>query len=141
MAFGFPATYSDTMELSGARQEARDAIRSIFDLLGWPYSEITPDRFVARTSFSALSWGEKVTVSLESPGIAQVESRCVYGIFDWGENKKNVDIFIERLSLRELRYAKAATEPEYFDSQGKTPLGRALIDEQRPDGPKSPQDQ
>lgn len=129
MAFGFPASYSDSVELSGDRPEAREAIRSIFVLLGWPYSEADPDRFVARTGISASSFGETVTVTLEPPGIAKIESRCrFFALFDWGKNKRNVDAFIQRFSIRELRYAKSAGSPKFFDSRGKTPLDRALAD-------------
>jgi rhomboid protease GluP len=129
MAFGFPASYSASVELSGDRPNARETVRSIFDLLGWRYTENHADHFTATVPMSGSSWGEKVTVTLEPPGVLKIHSVCNFPqIFDWGKNKRNVDSFIERFSLREVRNAKISEEPEHFDSEGKTRLDRALID-------------
>jgi hypothetical protein len=129
MAFGFPASYTNTVDLTGSRQDAREAVRAVLDLLGWPYVEQHADRFVATVPMSGSSWGETVTITLESPAVARVNSACRFlQLFDWGKNKRNVDVFIERFSLREVRYAKTSDDPKYFDSEGKTPLDRALVD-------------
>lgn len=129
MAFGFPASYTASVKLSGDRKNARETVRSIFDLLGWQYTEHHADHFTAIVPVSHSSWGEKVTVTLEPPGMLKVHSICRFPqIFDWGKNKRNIDSFIDRFSLRELRYAKTSEETAQFDKEGKTPLERALVD-------------
>ncbi len=129
MAFGFPASYTATIDLNESRQNARETVRSIFELLGWKYTEHHADHFTAKVPVSGASWGETLTVTLEPPRILKVHSACSFlQIFDWGKNKRNVEAFVDRFSARERRTARAGEAPEFIDSTGKTPLDRALAD-------------
>lgn len=78
-----------------------------------------------------LSWGETVTISLDEDDSVTVRSACrnPLQLFDWGQNKRNVDQFISLFSIRQIREAKCDfKQPVYLDDQGKTPVDRMIED-------------
>src|SRR5215210_3636162 len=100
MAFGLPASFQTEHDLLGSRQTARDAIVYAFELVGWNYVMIDVDHFRAKVPPNHSSWGEIVTVSLDTPGYLQIKSHCRSPIqfFDWGKNRRNVDQFLTYFS-------------------------------------------
>lgn len=128
MALGFPASYKEEIDLTACREIARDAAVYAFQALGWAFEVESFDRFSAKVPISASSWGETITVSLETPGAITIRSVCrVPQFFDWGKNKRNVEEFVAHFAPKERREAQLhGTEPEFFDSHGKTPLERAI---------------
>ena len=128
MAIGFPASYSERVDLNISRGSARNVVAHAFDRLGWHFEMLDADTFKAFVSVSGLSWGEFVTVSLSEASILQIRSACRnWQIIDWGKNKKNVEQF---LSLFEARAAREEQlnggEPAYLDADDKTPIERAI---------------
>ena len=131
MAFGFPAKYSETVEYPGATRDAvRNAAAYAFDILGWEYVESSSGDFVVRTGINLNSWGERFTVSLLEPGCVMVESRCLFfQVFDWGDNKRSVERFLAHFEGRLTRnILEPKPEPEHFDANGRTPVGRIIGD-------------
>ena len=129
MAIGFPASYSEWVELSISRGAAREAVSYILGLLEWPFEMTDNDTFRAKVCLSASSWGERVTISLSEPGMMEIESSCWYPlqVIDWGKNKQNVTRFLTLFEPKAAREAKLPREePEAFDAEGKTPVERAL---------------
>ncbi len=128
MAIGFPASYTERIELDISRSSARNAVAHAFDRIGWHFEMLDADTFKAFVSVSGYSWGEFVTVSLSEASILQIRSACRnWQIIDWGKNKKNVEQF---LSLFEARAAREEQlnggEPAYLDDDGKTPVERVI---------------
>jgi hypothetical protein len=63
-----------------------------------------PGSGVGRTAPARKTFGEKLAVSVaegsNERGSVSIESRLVFGLIDWGENKKNVDRFFDLLRTR-----------------------------------------
>ena len=136
MAIGLPASYTGSADLGGSRQAAREVIRSVMGLLGWEYSELHADLFIAKIPVSGSSWGERITVTLESPGRVVIKSSCLdFQVFDWGKNKKNVNDFLQRYHLREPWLVAASSDPGMIDSDGTTPLQKVI--DPRSGGPEN----
>jgi hypothetical protein len=127
MAFGFPASFQVERDLAGSRQNARSAIIHAFDVLRWPYEMEDKDTFRVSLSANVLSWGENVSVSIE-PGIVRIKSICKLPtqVFDWGKNKQNVKQFLTYFEPSEIRNQQLASERDFIDETGNTPLERAL---------------
>ncbi len=128
MAIGFPASYSEHIELDISRSSARNVVAHAFDRIGWHFEMLDADTFKAFVSVSGYSWGEFVTVSLSEASILQIRSTCRnWQVVDWGKNKKNVEQF---LSLFEARAAREEQlnggESAYLDDCGKTPVERVI---------------
>jgi hypothetical protein len=135
MAFGFPAYHTETIELAASRQAAREAVIYVFDALEWRYEFLHPDLYRVVRPMNPFTWGETVTVSLETPGVVVIESKCVFPlqIIDWGANKRNVPTFVERFTLKSTRDLKiGGEEPIAFDKRGRTPLDRVLNEDEGP---------
>ena len=84
---------------------------------------------------SGFSWGEQVAIRLSYDGAVTVRSRCqgiMFQIFDWGKNKRNVDSFFDLLMARGPRVSlmSSLNETPHFDKEGKTPLQRAISNEE-----------
>ena len=129
MAFGFPASYSHEINIVGSRNDAREAIRYVLGLLGWKFESPDPDTYIASLSMNALSWGEKITISLVRPDFLSIESKCSFPfqLFDWGKNRSNVRQFVSIFEPKAVRDAKLQIgQLTNFDEEGKTPLERAL---------------
>ncbi|MGB7202274.1 MAG: hypothetical protein WBD16_08385 [Pyrinomonadaceae bacterium] len=130
MSFGFPASYTETVNLVGSRYSARQAVIETFENLGWNFDETDSDCFWVKIPMSGLSWGEILTVSLE-PGVAKVHSKCNFPqLIDWGKNKRNVFEFVDRFSIKEITDAKLVDAKEHFlDEKGNSPIQRLLRDD------------
>src|SRR5688572_12231974 len=129
MAFGLPASSVARHDLIASRRVARESILYTFGLLGWKYEMADPDRFYATVALSGMSWGEKVTVSIETPGVLEIRSVCrsPLQLFDWGKNNQNIARFLELFLPKEARDAKLwPMEPAYLDEAGDTPVDRVL---------------
>jgi len=135
MAIGFPAKYEKTVEMHLDRAVLREAIEGVLDTLGWSYRSDTADEFTARAPLTGFSWGERVTIHLSYDGVVSVKSKCegvMFQIFDWGKNKQNVDSFFDLLAVKAPRVSLVSSldEKQYFDKDGKTPLQRALANDE-----------
>jgi hypothetical protein len=77
------------------------------------------------------TWGSGFVVSLETPGVLQIRSSSrFFQVFDWGENKRNVNRFLAHYSPKELRELRdRPNEPAYLDEAGQTPVGRLLSED------------
>lgn len=107
MAFGFVPRYSREESFDNSPDEIRllavEAARS----LEWEVGQVTRNTIIAYTSFSMTSWSERITIVITDRTLS-VKSECNGSqIFDWGKNKKNVGVFIEK--FYQLR---AAMSPE-----------------------------
>lgn len=129
MAFGFPASYSTQVDLIGNREAARNAVESTLETMGWEYSVIDPNTFIARVPYGGGSWGETVTITL-ADGSIEIRSACYFQVIDWGKNRRNVDNFLGVFSSREMINVKIfSNEPIFLDEDGKSPIERMLMDE------------
>lgn len=128
MAFGFPAKYSERIELNVSRQTAREAIEYAANLRGWSLSQPDSDTFTTRTQMSGFSWGEAISISLSEGGILNVESKCYpFQIFDWGKNKQNVTQFLILFESRVIRDVKLLNEiSEQFERDSESRVDRFL---------------
>lgn len=131
MGFGLAANYETTIPLQFDRALVREAIVKTLDGLGWRHEMRPPDRFTAKVRISGLSWGERVSISIE-PGALEVKSECypVPQLYDWGKNKRNVEAFLDLYSAKLVSVAKFsdAIDRPAFDTSISTPLERVLKD-------------
>lgn len=128
MAIGFPASYTERIELDISRSSARIVVEHTFDVLGWRFEMLDAYTFRAQVKESGIDFGETVTVSLSEAAVLVVRSKVRgWALSDWGKNKKNVTHF---LSLFEARAAREEQlnggEPTYLDAGGKTPVERVI---------------
>jgi hypothetical protein len=130
MAFGFPPSYTERIDLVGSRRTAREAVIETFEALEWEFVEIDPYLFRAK-----LDDGGLLTVSLEEPGVAVIKSRndgwFPPAFHDLGANKLNVRTFADRFAIKEVRDAKiaeAVNKEHFLNQQGQTPLDRLFKD-------------
>jgi len=135
MSIGFPPKYEKTVEMHLDRAVLREAIAGVLDTLGWSFRSDTADEFVARAPMSGFSWGERVTIHLSYNGAVTVRSKCegvMFQIFDWGRNKRNVDSFFDLLMAKGPRVSLVASldEKQHFDEDGKTPVQRAISNDE-----------
>ena len=109
----------------------REAIAKTLDDLGWRHESRHPDLYIAKVSTSMLTWGERVTISIDG-GELDVKSGCypIPELIDWGKNRKNVDRFLALLSAKSVTIAKFqdAIDKPAFDTSLSTPLERVLKD-------------
>lgn len=106
MAFGFPARFKESRTFSLAEDELFAAVKSAFENIGWLAYEIRHGGKEIHKWLhnSPMTWGEEFTVKVLPGGLIEVESRCTSGgwrgmsqIFDFGANRKNVDVFFAQL--------------------------------------------
>ena len=131
MAFGFPASYETEIEVTGSHMEIRDAIENSFELLGWEFSsDDTRSFFTARVPPSLTSWREFFTVSLAKQPLITLGSKCwQFQLFDWGKNKRNVELFLEIFPARLSRVSALSDQaPVYLDADGRTPIERLIAE-------------
>ena len=132
MSIGFPASYTEQIEQSGSRDDAREAASYAFDALGWKYEQSDRDIYKAELEVSGSSWGETVTVSFFEPGVVIVENKCSFPfqIFDWGKNRRNVRTFIEHFLAKEQSDLQLdPIGPAHFDARGNSPVERLFSDD------------
>jgi hypothetical protein len=128
MAFGFPASYTEIISTVGSRNDTRAAIIGVFEALSWSFKLAGPDLYEVQMPTSASSGGETLTVSLTDEGTVVVASKCrFFQVYDWGQNKRNVNEFAARFSPREIREALLGqNEPAYLSESGQTPVERMI---------------
>jgi hypothetical protein len=104
MAFGFPANFTESRKTTHRYYELTSTVKSTLARLGWQYRSLSSDEFEVHISINVTSWGEKMKIEILQDGVIKVESKCAYPFqcFDWGKNKKNVQIFFAALSGLEL---------------------------------------
>jgi hypothetical protein len=81
-----------------------DAIARVLPPAGFKVNTVDPARgmvFAVRST-SLWSWGENVTIQVgqagpTQPSEARIDSALVFGLVDWGRNRKNVDKIVEAL--------------------------------------------
>lgn len=95
MAFGFPPTYTESLQVDLLDNDhfllfAIEAAK----LQNWDVSFISENEFTAYTKFSMVSWSEEVNITISENTIT-IKSACTsIQLFDWGKNKKNIENFI-----------------------------------------------
>jgi hypothetical protein len=97
MAFGFPASHSESYSVDTEDTlDMRALVRASIESLGWEMGGEGPDYILASVSWSARSWGEKISVRFLSDNSISVTSKCVWPIqcFDWGSNQDNTEKLI-----------------------------------------------
>lgn len=129
MAFGIPASYSETRRFKRRRDELRSAIEAAFESLGWRYSAVSFHTYRAEISIGLFSWGENVVVEMFPNDEIQVKSQCAFQpqIIDWGKNRRNVKQFFRRLEETENLCAETIANqrnPPAFDEKGFSPIER-----------------
>jgi hypothetical protein len=132
MALGFPASFTEEIAVVGSRESVCDAIVGAFDALGWRYVQNEFRDYVVHVPMSGFSWGETLTVALADRCVL-VESVCRWPlqVVDWGKNNRNVEQFTSIFSIRQIREARFGDQaPMYLDADGRTPLDRAIGDEE-----------
>ena len=131
MAVGFPASFSTEVKLVGSRKGAHEAVIGTFETLGWRHEAVSVDVYRVQVPMNVFSWGETLTVTLTDESTALIESKCRWPLqlFDWGQNKRNVDQFTTIFAIRDIREAKGDyKDPVYLDEKGRTPINRTILD-------------
>lgn len=82
-----------------------------FAALDWQVTHISEAGLIAATKMSATSWGEALTIRMDG-NTASIKSEVSGQVVDWGRNKKNIQLLLEKLD--EL---KAATPTASLDDQ------------------------
>jgi hypothetical protein len=100
MSFGFPAYSSGSQNFTLGEQELADTVGEALRVLGWPYENPLPNKFVARISMSLWSWGERLIVDIAHDGTITANSECAFPLqcVDWGRNGWNVRSFFDEVS-------------------------------------------
>lgn len=90
MAFGIPAKF--VTEVAIPSPYIVQIIGDALDAAGFAgIYQVSETRFQARASMSLLSYGERIIVDFDPhQGVARLQSRCFWGVFDWGKNKQNI---------------------------------------------------
>lgn len=130
MAFGFPASFTATINTFGSPDATRTAILGAFQTLGWKYTILGPDRCEARVPVNILSWGETLTVEFGGVNTVTITSKCRgIQVVDWGKNRQNVNQFLSHFSKSAARSAKPArNQPAYMDESGRSPVDNLIRD-------------
>lgn len=93
MAFGFPPVYEEAHRFNVHPDYLLAAAGQAVDALRWPAVTSAPYRVQISFPFSMLSYGEKMDITIYQDGTVHARSKCVFGVIDWGKNKKNVTTF------------------------------------------------
>ena len=130
MAIGLPAGFSAQIDTDIPRDAAILAAEYAFELLGWKLISADGAKLIAKVPGSVSSWGERIQVEISSLGRLDISSRCVspLQLFDWGKNRRNVELFTEILERKAALADRSMVEPEYMDERGETPVERAFSD-------------
>jgi hypothetical protein len=107
MAFGFPASFTASINTFAPPDATRTAIIGAFQALGWKYTVLGPERCEASVPVNILSWGEVLTVELTSANTVTITSRCRgIQVVDWGKNRQNVNQFLSHFSQHATHAAR-----------------------------------
>ena len=133
MSFGFPAYSTSSQRFHLSQQNLVEVVRESLDSLGWRYETTSPNKFLARNSVNLWSWGEKIAVEVSYDGTVAAKSECllVTQCFDWGKNRRNLEVFFDEVS----RVASAREAPRLpvasYDEESLTPVERVIRDEEK----------
>ena len=97
MAFGFPARYEESHRFNLHPDYLSPAAAQAVASLGWRVYAGNPYQLSARAPFNLLSYGEDVTITIYQDGTVHAASKLLFGLFDWGRNKSNVNKFFMQL--------------------------------------------
>jgi hypothetical protein len=99
MAVGFPPRFTQSRIFPLEQAELMARAKAALDDLGWPYKVEWGKELVAVPDFMWIySRREELRLQFEPGGVLRAESRCVGypQIFDFGKNRKNVELFFAR---------------------------------------------
>lgn len=128
MAFGFPAYFTGGQRFGLGQPALAEVVAETLGALGWPYEPLTPNTFAARNRANLWSWGERMSVEVSPDGSVTARSECALPTqcFDWGKNRRNVEVFFAELtravSAREAR--RLPVSP--YDEENRTPVERVI---------------
>lgn len=128
MMFGFPASYEIDIEVTGSRSDIREAMERTFDLLDWKFTaDEERNLFTARVTPN-LSWfAQNFVVSFAEEPVVNIRSSCRFQLFDWGQNRRNVNRFLKIFSSRLNWIASlAGPPPTYLDRDERSPIERVI---------------
>lgn len=96
---------SGTRTCRGSFAEISAAVRTEMEALGWKVSEATAKSLVANAPATILSWGEKITVTLQQgrvPATADltIDSDAKAQLISWGKDDDNVTRLLKALDER-----------------------------------------
>ncbi len=145
MAFGFPAYFTDSQRHSASPHVLILAVKETLNFLGWKYEMVSPERLEAQIPADLYSWGERLSIVTSFDGTVTAKSSCLLRTqcFDWGKNRRNLEIFFDKLSrtmadhqsTRSPNGSQEQSSPQGhkpltapFDERAKTPIQR-LFDE------------
>ena len=99
MAFGFPAYHEDEVSHKGVKaNDLRRCITEALVELTWIADE-DDDLWFGNTGMNLLSYGETIRIERHAGGLVTICSECKMPTqcFDWGRNKRNVNLFFDTL--------------------------------------------
>ena len=131
MRISFPARYCSNYRIASEKTGAIKAIKTVFENLNWNYSPISDCKFIVSIPFNFWSFGEKIEVELSGEDVI-ICSKCIspFQCFDWGKNKRNVDLFIKELkrTKRDLLSGRPIQTTDSFDKNGLSPVERIFAE-------------
>ncbi len=92
VAVRFPAAWSDVRRLNSPDGDLLAAAEAALAAMRVRSCEGTDTSLHARVPTNCSSWGERIDVRIRG-GIVECRSRCVFGLVDWGKNRRNVGKF------------------------------------------------
>lgn len=95
-AIRFPAAWSEARRFHAEDADLMDGAREALRVVGLRWRETSAGVLSARVSMGWQSWGERMDVRI-TDGLVECDSRCVYGLYDWGKNRQNVTSFFGAL--------------------------------------------
>ena len=136
MAIGFPPFSVMRRRYTLRSLELTDFVEETFRALGWKYELIAAGEYVAKTSLSVSSWGEKVHVTIDPNGTVEAQSECSFPLqwLDFGKNRHNLVEFFNLLwsllPAQQLISGAERNKHPYVDF-GRTPVEDIVADRNR----------
>jgi|SRR5215831_5173379 len=134
MAFGFPASFTETRTYHLQESELVRIATEAFEDLGWRYQIESRTEIQARTPLMFLgSVGQRLKLNIGLDGEVAIESRSIWPGFDFGVNERNVHTLFARFEHAERMYRLVETPKEpplAFDDEGRTPVERLMTESQ-----------
>ncbi|MCA9314838.1 MAG: hypothetical protein KDB73_05055 [Planctomycetes bacterium] len=95
-AIRFPAAWSEARRFDADDADLLDGAREALRVMGVRWREASAGALSASVSPGWRSYGERMNVHVMD-GLVECDSRCVYGLGDWGKNRQNVTEFFGAL--------------------------------------------
>src|ERR1700748_3660414 len=118
MAFGFSPKYVQQLSLEELTpNQFLILIIEAAKASGWNVGYTSDSGLVAYTKFSMMSWGEEVKVQIdEHTNTASLKSECTgTQLADWGKNKNNVNLLINRFEQLKSLYTPDELDVKYAE--------------------------